>query len=505
MRLRFASIAAVFTLLTGTLLAASPAHADEVTFSYTVTDTDPMTHAWPMSTLCSTPSDWGNSARHAVTELATVTVSGTYQFTDLRDEGDGRIVLLSGPYDPADVSNCIREIDDNRSVYLNAGTTYTLLQTGFGGETGSFSYRVTGPGAFLKGVVASTVTVSAPTNPATVGVPGELQASVTTPTAGIDLSGTVEFFADGTSIGTTTVDTSGAATLTGVSLPVNDHQITAEYSGNTNIAPATSDPILYTVEKASTTTSLTVSPNPVTVGQETVLTATVSGYAAEGAVEFFNGATPLGESTTTNGVASLPVSALPPGDHTITAVYAGDSSNTASTSDPITVTVAKHTTTTVLTVAPDVMSVEDATTLTATVTGGTPTGDIDFLADGTSLESVPLVNGAATLRVSGLPAGDHALTAGYSGNADHAESVSDAVVLTVEPAEIDPEPKPKPVPTPKPDPEPAPEPIEDDTEDTNPEQLATSGAPWTAWTLGSGALALITAGVILLARRRATT
>jgi hypothetical protein len=78
---------------------------------------------------------------------------------------------------------------------------------------------------------------------------------------------------------------------------------------------------------------------------------------------------------------------------------------------------AATTTTTTLTSGPNPSQVGQAVTLTATVAGAAPTGTVTFADNGTSLGAVVLdASGAATLVVSTLTAGDHALTAAYSGD-----------------------------------------------------------------------------------------
>ncbi len=62
-------------------------------------------------------------------------------------------------------------------------------------------------------------------------------------------------------------------------------------------------------------------------------------------------------------------------------------------------------------------------TLTATVTGVTPTGQVVFGEPGVTLGAADLSAGVATLVVSSLAVGDHALTATYSGDLSNDPSV----------------------------------------------------------------------------------
>ncbi|MCL2659846.1 MAG: Ig-like domain repeat protein [Acidobacteriaceae bacterium] len=90
-----------------------------------------------------------------------------------------------------------------------------------------------------------------------------------------------------------------------------------------------------------TSVALTASNSTPAYGDSVMLTAIVAPHAATGTVSFYAGTTLLGVATAVNGTAALTTSTLPVGVDTITAVYNGDSSYTSSTSNPVTVTVAK--------------------------------------------------------------------------------------------------------------------------------------------------------------------
>ena len=95
-----------------------------------------------------------------------------------------------------------------------------------------------------------------------------------------------------------------------------------------------------TVAQASTTTTVTSSPNPSVAGEPVTLTATVSPVSPgsgtpTGTVIFSNGSTQLGTETLSDGVATLTTTTLPTGTDSITAVYSGDTNFIASTSTAI--------------------------------------------------------------------------------------------------------------------------------------------------------------------------
>ncbi len=88
-----------------------------------------------------------------------------------------------------------------------------------------------------------------------------------------------------------------------------------------------------------TTTALSSSQNPSSVGQPVTFTATVTGVAPTGTVTFFDGGTQIGTAMLAGGTASFTTSSLALGNHSITARYGGDISNAASTSAALTQTV----------------------------------------------------------------------------------------------------------------------------------------------------------------------
>jgi Bacterial Ig-like domain (group 3) len=101
--------------------------------------------------------------------------------------------------------------------------------------------------------------------------------------------------------------------------------------------------------QTDTTTSLTSSPAS-TFGQPITFTSTVSPAMAvsptpSGTVTFFDGATPIGTGTlmsTGGGVqATLTISTLTAGSHTITATYGGDGNFNGSSSGPLTLVISK--------------------------------------------------------------------------------------------------------------------------------------------------------------------
>ncbi|MCW2780422.1 MAG: hypothetical protein JWR35_871 [Marmoricola sp.] len=140
--------------------------------------------------------------------------------------------------------------------------------------------------------------------------------------------------------------------------------------------------------------------------------------------------------TNASGVATanLPV-AGPPRSATITATYVGASDLTAATaSSPFAVTV--DPTTTTVTPSQSIVTLGDTVTFTANVTpgiGSNPGGSVQFVVDGANFGSpVAVTAGSATsAALSGLPLGNHTVTAVYGGDANFATSTSAPVVFRV--------------------------------------------------------------------------
>ena len=122
------------------------------------------------------------------------------------------------------------------------------------------------------------------------------------------------------------------------------------------------------------------------------------------------------------------------GTHSITAVYQGDGNNTASTSAALNQKVLASTTTAV-TSSLDPSVFGQSVTFTATVSGSSPTGTIQFLDGATGLGSPrALTSGAAELTTSALTVGTHSITAVYSGDSSNTTSTSTILSEVVSPA-----------------------------------------------------------------------
>ncbi|ADW69926.1 Ig-like domain-containing protein [Granulicella tundricola] len=311
---------------------------------------------------------------------------------------------------------------------LSVGThTITASYPGDTEDLPSISAPVT---TIVTGI-ATTSSLSATPTTTTYGTPVTLAASIT-PAAS---TGTITLT---DSLTGTTIQlplNSGTATYTPTSLPPGTHVFTAAYSGDATHAPSSSPSIAIQVNRIPTSTLLTGLPATIPQGAQPILTATIAPTSATGIVSFLDANSGLlGQSTLTNGSATLPLPPLNPGPHTITAIYSGDTDDTTSTSPSLTTQVPLNPTILAL-AAPTTITFGDTPTITATVTPTTATGLITF-TDSTTGPIPPalLANGTATTRLPILQPGRHILTATYSGDPADSPSTAPPITLTVLPA-----------------------------------------------------------------------
>lgn len=301
---------------------------------------------------------------------------------------------------------------------------------------------------------SSSIAITSSLNPSTYGVAVGWTATVASQ-SGAAATGAVNFLENGVSIGSAKLGGNpGAATLTVSTLAAGTHPIIAAYAGDSANQPSTSaSPLNQIVEKAPTVTILSAAPASGVAGAPETLSATVElakGSAPlTGAVNFTVGTTLLASAAlNAQGVATATIT-LAAGSYQIVATYAGDANSLASASDvlacvtaspsmcsastPLLLLIAQATTRTALAVTPIPAEVLSPVNLTATVAsaGGTPSGSVNFLADGVVIGSAALANGIASLGYAGLSVGNHSMTAAYTGDANNAASASASIAETV--------------------------------------------------------------------------
>src|SRR6202522_4140395 len=214
---------------------------------------------------------------------------------------------------------------------------------------------------------------------------------------------------------TAQVYTYSQATLTSI-VHASDAAIT---NGSISYSFPSYSAVLFVIQPnaatvTATTTDLSASAAQITVGQSVTFSVTVTpaaGSAAAGNVTLLDGSTPLGTSALASGAAPFTIASLAAGTHSITASYAGNTTDGASTSNAVSVQVNAATTplqatAVTLTASPTTAVSGQTITLSAKVapTSGTsiPTGTIAFQDGGTTIGSSTLTAGTGTLAVSTL-------------------------------------------------------------------------------------------------------
>jgi len=194
------------------------------------------------------------------------------------------------------------------------------------------------------GPAPTTTSLASSKNPSTVGTSVTFTATV----AGSNPTGSVNFKDGASSIsGCSAVALAGSgnsktAACSTSALTAATHSITAVYAGDAGNAASTSAALSQVVSSAgpaATTTTLTSSKNPSTVGTSITFTATVVGISPTGSVNFKDGANSVSGCSAialagsgNSRTAACSTSALAAATHSITAAYAGDPGNAASAS-----------------------------------------------------------------------------------------------------------------------------------------------------------------------------
>ena len=322
-----------------------------------------------------------------------------------------------------------------------SSATYTTAGLSAGSHSITAEYGGdTNHAAATSAAIAVTVTVgqSAPTLVVSASnASPALGASVTftaTLANGSSPSGTVTFKDGTTTLGTVTISGT-TATYTTAGLNVGSHSITAEYSGDTNNAAATSAAITVTVGHSAPTLVVSASNASPALGNSVTFTATLAnGSSPSGIVTFKDGTTPIGTGTISGTTATYTTTGLNVGSHSITAEYDGDSNNAAATSAAITVTVTvgQSVPTLVVSASNAFPALGKPVTFTATLSNGSsPSGTVTF-KDGTTTLGTGTISGTtATYTTTGLSAGSHSITAEYSGDTNNAAATSAAITVAV--------------------------------------------------------------------------
>jgi Bacterial Ig-like domain (group 3)/MBG domain (YGX type)/Beta-propeller repeat len=429
----FAKISPVLpmTATTLTIAPSTAATGQKVTFSVTVAGTTQTTPV-PSGTVTLT-----NGNTTPATVLGTITLDGTgagsFSSTTLAAGSYSVTASYSGDttYDTSAAAaqtltiNSLPATTTTLSVSPTGALTYgqqvtltaTVTQTGGGIPTGTVTFTegtiVLGTGT-LNGSGVATLTVAPPAGVGTfVATYGGSSSAATSTGTGVPVTvalaalmvkaanvsrviGAANPTLTGTVTGTVNNDvlTVNYTTTVTAASPAGTYPIVAAITGaniaNYNVT-LTNGTLTVTPATASTT-ALTVSASTVVVGASVTFTATVTAASGTptptGVVTFKDGTTALGTGTlNATEVATFASTTLAVGSHSVTASYAGDTSNAASVSSAVTVVVTAGPPDFSLLLTPTSGTVTNGTNEVLTVTV-TPTNGF---------------NAATSLACSGLP------------------------------------------------------------------------------------------------------
>jgi Bacterial Ig-like domain (group 3)/Beta-propeller repeat len=295
----------------------------------------------------------------------------------------------------------------------------------YGGDS-SFGGSSSSPvNQFVLEATATTLTSSP--NPSTYGQAVILTALVTS-TLGVPPDGEMVTFKQGSTVLGSGTLSNGEASFSTTTIGTGTKSITAVYAGDATFGTSTSKTISQVVSKAAAITSLFSSQDPSSFSQSVTFTATVSPEftgTPTGSVTFKNGTEAMATVTLNSGVASHSTTKLATGAYPITAVYGGDSSFLASTSNTLSQVVNAASTTTTLVSSLNPSDFGQSVTFTATIApefGGTVTGSVTFMDGTTTLKTVSFSGGTAKYTTTKLASGSHNITASYNGGSDFATS-----------------------------------------------------------------------------------
>jgi hypothetical protein len=294
---------------------------------------------------------------------------------------------------------------------INAGSYPTGVGASFAGDT----FLVTSSGTNSLTVNPANQTINFAALPNKTFGNADFTVSATS-SSGL----TVSFGATGNCnmASATTVHITGAGSCT----------VTASQAGNSNYNAAPNVGRSFSIAKATTTTTISSAINPTLYGQMAKFTAQVSSTAGQpaGTVQFkidgvnFGSPVALGAG----GKASIQLSSLAIGNHTVSALYGG-AANYATSGATMTQNVNKGWVKVTVTGSKNPAHYGNTVTYTVTVTPigpatGVPNGVINLFVDGQHVQTYhTLVNGTTTFTVTlNLPNGNHSIKAGYSDGAN---------------------------------------------------------------------------------------
>jgi hypothetical protein len=312
-------------------------------YSMTVFSTGGTTAVETTTTLQATPTS-GNIGQ-SVTLTATVTAqSGTTAPTGTVTFYSGSTTLGTATLSPSGTATF-------STTTLPAGSD--SITATYGGDSEDASSTSSPVTVTIASATAPTITVlTASSVSINVGQSVTFTAKVSPQSGNVVPAGSVHFFDGAVSLGNGSLNAGGTTTLSTAGLAAGTHSITASYLGNSADASSVSAAVSVTVTSLgsspsgpeATTTTLSASSADILPGQSITFTAVVApqagGNVPTGTVTFLDGTASIGTANlSASGGATLNLTSLSAGTHSITASYGGDANDSASVSRVLIVNV----------------------------------------------------------------------------------------------------------------------------------------------------------------------
>ncbi len=333
-----------------------------------------------------------------------------------------------------------------------------VISASYGGDT-NYAASISPPSAIVT-ISQAQATITETLSPASIPLGGSstLAVTVTLPYPAASPTGNVTATVNGVAgavyTAALTAAAGGTATATiPIPAPANPGAYTVQVTCAGSAAFQCPTPGLATLTvggtstgNTATTTQLSVSPLVPSAGQSVNLTATIASATGSptGTVTFFDNGTSIAKASVVNKQATAIVTLAAGASQSLTAVYSGDATFSASTSPPITVNVTAVPSSIALTSSVSHALRGASILFTASVGSGSsgvaPTGTVIFVdtfnGSTATIGSATLVaTGAgfssAQISTSGLSAGTHSIVAVYGGDAYTSASTSPAQAISI--------------------------------------------------------------------------
>ncbi|HYC36972.1 MAG TPA: Ig-like domain repeat protein [Usitatibacter sp.] len=298
--------------------------------------------------------------------------------------------------------------------------TITADYSGDGSNSSSTSNSL---GHAVHGSLSSSVSLAVDLNPAPSGSSIMLTASVT----GTNPTGQVTFRAAGITLGMAAV-ANGAAILQVAAPEPGVHAIVADYAGDASNPAASSSTLYLQVTQSIAPPSVTLSVTKPGAGSGSV-TSVPSGIdcGSTCSASFASGTAVTLTATPAAGFIFIGWGGACSG--------MGQCNVTMSSARSVAATFGfKLATNTVLASDRNPAVAGQTVVFTANVTGGAPTGTVNFTNGNSLLCSGQIAGGAVSCQAAGLAVGTHSILAQYLGDASHEPSTSSPLNQLVQPA-----------------------------------------------------------------------